>query len=208
MPRVEIPALETSPRVDRTTWILDPSAHGVRRGDGRDTGTVAVQTGPVSRELDASYAAFFRDEYAQVVRTVYLIHRDEARAEDVAQEAFIQLLANWSKVSGYEQPGAWVRRVAIRLALRGVRRDRLWAIVRERIGPPRQETGADLDLADAVTNLPGKQRAAIVLFYYEDRPVAEVASILGCSQATARVHLHRGRRRLAQILGVEVLGVA
>ena len=179
-----------------------------QRAAGSDAGTVVVRAAPVSRELDTSYVDFFRDEFAQVVRTVYLIHRDQARAEDVAQEAFIQLLANWTKVSGYDRPDAWVRRVAIRLSMRGVRRDRLWAMVRERISLPRPEAGADLDLAAAVTTLRGSQRAAIVLFYYEDRPVAEVAGILGCSEATTRVHLHRGRRRLAKLLGVEAHGVA
>jgi RNA polymerase sigma-70 factor (ECF subfamily) len=169
---------------------------------------VAAEAAYVSRELDASYAAFFRDEFARVVRTIYLIHRDEARAEDVAQEAFIQLLANWPKVSRYDRPDAWVRRVAIHLAMRGMRRDRLWAAIREQINPPSAETGSDLDLAAAVTRLPGNQRSAIVLFYYEDRPVNEVAAILGCSEATARVHLHRARARLALLLGEEVDGVA
>ena len=58
-----------------------------------------------------------------------------------------------------------------------------------------------LDVAGAVRRLPTSQRAAIVLHYYEDRPVAEIASILGCAEATARVHLHRGRKRLAELLG-------
>lgn len=53
----------------------------------------------------------------------------------------------------------------------------------------------------AVRLLPLKQRTAVVLFYFEDRPVAEVAQLLGCSPATARVHLHRARRRLAALLG-------
>ena len=55
--------------------------------------------------------------------------------------------------------------------------------------------------------MPTAQRAAIVLHYYEDRPVAEIASILGCAEATARVHLHRGRKRLAELLGEDDDGV-
>ncbi len=56
----------------------------------------------------------------------------------------------------------------------------------------------------AVAALPGKQRAAVALHYLEDRPVQEIAQILSCSPATARVHLHRGRRALASTLeGVE-----
>ena len=75
--------------------------------------------------FEDEYAAFYRAEFPHVVRTSYLIVHDRQRAEEVAQEAFIQLLAHWSKVSRYQQPGAWVRRVAIRIASRSARRERL-----------------------------------------------------------------------------------
>jgi RNA polymerase sigma-70 factor (ECF subfamily) len=174
---------------------------GDRAAPSRDA---TVQSGgAVTDRLDAGYTTFFRAEFPMVVRSVYLILRDQARAEDVVQEAFIQLLANWEKVSAYERPEAWVRRVAVRLAMRGVRRDRLWIRVKDRIAPPRPQVATDLDLSEAIRRLPGNQRAAIALYYYEDRPVEEVAAILGCSEATVRVHLHRGRRRLAAFLGEE-----
>jgi RNA polymerase sigma-70 factor (ECF subfamily) len=50
------------------------------------------------------------------------------------------------------------------------------------------------------------QRAAVVLYYWEDRPIAEIAHALGVSESTVKQHLHRARRRLAQILGEEVAG--
>ena len=53
------------------------------------------------------YAWFFRDEYPKVVRTVFLVVRDRGRSEEITQEAFIQLLGHWKKVSGYDQPQAW-----------------------------------------------------------------------------------------------------
>jgi RNA polymerase sigma factor (sigma-70 family) len=63
---------------------------------------------------------------------------------------------------------------------------------------------ADVDVLRAIRDLSGMQRAAVVLFYFEDRPLAEVADMLGCTESTARVHLHRARKRLAEILGEEV----
>jgi RNA polymerase sigma-70 factor (ECF subfamily) len=54
-----------------------------------------------------------------------------------------------------------------------------------------------------VRRLPHRQRVAIALFYVEDRPVAEIAAVLGCAEATARVHLLRGRRSLAERLEVQ-----
>ena len=84
--------------------------------------------------------------------------------------------------------------------MRAIRRDRLWALVgRELL--PREPAPNPAGRGRRIRQLPGAQRAAIVLFYYEDRPVAEIAAILGCAEATARVHLHRGRKRMAQILG-------
>jgi RNA polymerase sigma-70 factor (ECF subfamily) len=156
------------------------------------------------RDLDASYASFFREEFPRVVRTVALIVREQARAEDIAQETFLRLHQHWTRVEGYERPDAWVRRVAIRMALRGLRRDALWISVRSRLVPDHPEPSMpDPDLASAIARLPRSQRAAIVLHYYEDRPVAEIASLLGCTESTARVHLFHGRRRLAALLGEE-----
>ena len=73
-------------------------------------------------DIDDEYAIFFENEYRSVVRTAFLIVRNLQRAEDVAQDAFVQLYQHWGKVSRYERPEAWVRRVAIRLAVREVKR--------------------------------------------------------------------------------------
>lgn len=147
------------------------------------------------------YADFFRAEFAAVTRAAYLVLHDRDSAEDVSQDAFTQLHLHWAKISGYDRPDAWVRRVAIRLAIRTVRRHRLLDTLLGRLEPPRQEGGADVDLAAALRLLPPQQRAAIALHYYEDRPLAEVATILNCSHATAKVHVFKARRRLAALLG-------
>jgi RNA polymerase sigma-70 factor (ECF subfamily) len=127
--------------------------------------------------------------------------RDHGRAEELTQDAFVQLLLYWPKISRYERPDAWVRRVAIRLALRSLRRDRLWQMVRGALVQREPDRPSRFDLDGAIRQLSGAQRAAIVLHYYEDRPTAEVAAILGCSESTARVHLHHARRKLAELLG-------
>lgn len=161
----------------------------------RLAGVVAVSN------LELEYTDFFRAEYGSVVRTLSLMLRDSARAEELAQDAFIQALQNWRRVGRYDEPRAWVRRVAIRLAMRAIRRDRLWLTIRERLIEPRTRDDHDLDVEGALRRLPANQRAVIVLRYYEDRTTEEIGSILGCSVSTVRVHLHRGRRRLATLLG-------
>jgi RNA polymerase sigma-70 factor (ECF subfamily) len=158
---------------------------------------------PVS-DADEEYEWFFRSEFPAVLRTVFLILHDRGRSEDVTQEAFIQLLVHWRKVSRYERPEAWVRRVAIRQAIRALRRERVRALLEREAANGAGPDVPDLDLARAVQLLPVMQRSAIVLFYFEDRPVTEIAFILGISEGTVKVHLHRARRRLAELLGEEV----
>ncbi|MDQ4054153.1 MAG: sigma-70 family RNA polymerase sigma factor [Actinomycetota bacterium] len=183
--------------------------------DERDA-TRAGRSGPlgVVRALgrgsdDDEFSDFFVVEYARVVRTVYLVVHDHGRAEEIAQDAFVQLLEHWSTVAGYDQPGAWVRRVAIRIAVRSAGRERARAVLERRTRTWRIEPPADLPLPEsevltAVRELPTNQRVAVVLFYFEDRPVEEIADALGCAPATARVHLHKARQRLAALLHEEV----
>jgi RNA polymerase sigma-70 factor (ECF subfamily) len=135
---------------------------------------------------------------------VFLILRDRGRAEEIAQEAFMQLYTHWRKVSRYERPEAWVRRIAIRMAIRHQKRESVRRAV-ERVGAPMTvDVAAAPDLVWAMKDLSPTQRAVIVLYYFEDRPTEEIAEILGMSGSTVRVHLSRGRRHLAELLRAEV----
>ncbi|MDP9299385.1 MAG: helix-turn-helix domain-containing protein, partial [Actinomycetota bacterium] len=108
------------------------------------------------------------------------------------------------KVSRYERPDAWVRRVAIRLAVRHQKRERVRAVLEREAVQTSPPEVRDVDLARAVGRLPMMQRATVVLFYFEDRPIAEIAHILEISDGSVKVHLHRARERLAELLGEEV----
>ena len=69
-----------------------------------------------------TFSWFFAAEYPQVVRLLTVVLHDGAAAEDLAQEAFVRLHRHWTKVSGYESPEAWVRRVALNRAFSWRRR--------------------------------------------------------------------------------------
>lgn len=155
-------------------------------------------------DAELEYAWFFRAEFPAVVRTVYLILRDHGRAEDVSQDAFMQLYSHWRKVSRYERPEAWVRRVAIRMAVRQQKRERLRSVLERHTAVVVAPSAGDLDLEQAMKGLSPMQRAVVVLYYFEDRPTNEIVEILGMSQSTVRVHLARARRRLANLLREEV----
>jgi len=154
---------------------------------------------------DDGFSEWFRAEYPPVLRFVSLIVGDVGVAQEVTQDAFEQVLRRWTKVRTYDRPGAWVRRVAIRKAVRT--RDRR---AREpRFAPiDTNATPPDPDLVAAIASLPRAQRAAIALFYLEDRPVAEVAELMGCTESTVKVHLHRARGRLAEVLALDPEEVA
>ena len=150
------------------------------------------------------YDAFFRACYLPVVRTVHLVVHDRVLAEDVAQEAFYRLLKHWRTVSTYDLPEAWVRRVAIRIAVREVQRAAARAAKERRELVVPYDDLPDPDLVRAVRELSPMQRTVVALYYWEDRPVAEIAEILEVSESTVKQHLHRARHRLAELLKEEV----
>ena len=159
-------------------------------------------------DREAQFDDLFAEHYEGVVHTVFLVLRDRHRAEEIAQDAFTQLVRHWPRVATYDMPEAWVRRVAIRLAVRWVRREQALSAAWRRVAP--KESYAPPDGAgrnavwDAVAQLPVRQRAVVVLVYFEDRSVEEAAQITDCSASTARVHVTRARQRLGELLGEEV----
>lgn len=152
---------------------------------------------------DTGFSDFFRREFERLVRTAYLVLHDQQSAEDVAQDAFGQLYLNWTKISGYDNPQAWVRRVAIRMAVRVARREESRRALTRGQSPRSLPLGRDLDLAAALRALPGQQRAAVALHYYEGQSAEEIGRMLGCSASTVRTHLARARTRLAELLADE-----
>jgi DNA-directed RNA polymerase specialized sigma24 family protein len=69
-------------------------------------------------DADDAFEVLFRREFVSITRTAYLIVGDAEVAREIAQDAFVQVLRYWEKVQHMESPGSWVRRVAIRQAVR------------------------------------------------------------------------------------------
>jgi len=148
-----------------------------------------------------SFDALYRDSFAIVERSARWVVGDTQLAREIAQDAFVQALVHWRKVRTYENPGAWVRRVAIRQAVRAANRTRDMPAFAATAAAPDQDRA--LDVRAAVASLPPAQRAAVVLRYMHDLSVADVAHTLGCSDGTAKTHLFRARKTLAALLGEE-----
>lgn len=152
-----------------------------------------------------SFDSFYLREFPMMVAVAFAISGSSVAAEDIAQEAMVRAHRRWDQISQYDKPGAWVRRVTINLARSAFRRNALELRARLRLGrrldPIPEPAAEDMRIWKAVSLLPPQQRAAVSFFYLEDRPVREIAGLLGCSEATAKVHLHKGRLALATALG-------
>lgn len=137
----------------------------------------------------------YRDDGRKLWWSLVALCGDSEIASDAVAEAFAQALARGDQI---RDPGAWVWRVAFTLARGEMKR----AHANTGNVPDLADTssGQVQELLELLRHLSRNQRAAIILHYYADRPVREVATTLGVSTATAKVHLHRGRKRLRELL--------
>lgn len=169
----------------------------------------AAEAAPVAaiRAL-ASFEQFYRSEYRPVVGLAYALSGSRIAAEDIAQDAFLAAHREWERIGRYERPGAWVRRVVANLSVSLVRTRVREAKALARLKPrssfmPRLPA-EDEEFWKAVRNLPARQAQAVALHYLEDRSVADISGILGCTESTVKVHLHKGRAALARRLGLSL----
>jgi RNA polymerase sigma-70 factor, ECF subfamily len=131
---------------------------------------------------------------------------DLAEAQDVVQEAFCRALSRWSRISQYDDPVAWVRKVAWNLATSRWRQVRTaHAFVRKQReehtpGPDPQH----VDVVAALAQLPPRQRQAVVMHYLMDTPIAEIAAQTGAAEGTVKSWLHRARTTLDSELRVDI----
>jgi RNA polymerase sigma factor (sigma-70 family) len=146
-------------------------------------------------------------EFPRVFALAYALSGSRWAAEDISQDAFVVAHQQWGRVGGFDDPGAWVRRVAANLAVSAVRRRLAEARALVRLAGRREPSYADLPAEDgdfwrAVRQLPRRQAQVVALVALEDRSTAEVAAMLGCSQRTAQVHLQKARTTLTVRLGL------
>ena len=154
---------------------------------------------PVPPDFDAWVEAFGND----LLRFAYLVLGDRHRAEEAVQEALVRACGRWRRVSAADDPRAYVRRMVINADISW------WRKVGRREQPvgeihPRAGAAAPSGTADHATTvtevdamwrlcsvLPRRQRAAVVLRYYEGLPDAEIARVLDCAEGTVRSQIHR-----------------
>lgn len=162
---------------------------------------------------DVFYEAYLAPLETRVLRTAWRITRDPDRARDALQDAMARIWRQRERVRAHPNPGALVLRIAIHAAIDVLRRERrrrraegsaapaTWRAAPPP-GPAAAAEGGEVRalVLDAIARLPEKQAAAVTLRVLEELPYEAVAAALGCTEPTARVHVLRGREKLARRL--------
>ena len=160
-------------------------------GDGEEL----VVLEPLRAAAVPSFEALYSDQFVPMVRLATLMCGRPDTARDIVQDCFVKLHVKWA---GVERPVAYLRASVVngcRSRARWERRRR----GRARASEESTEQAPD-ELFDVLGTLPGRQRAAIVLKYYEQRTEAEIAEVLGCRPGTVGSLVSRGLRSLRTVL--------
>ena len=148
------------------------------------------------------FSAFATSRWPGLVRLAFGLTGDRGLAEDIAQMALARAYVAWRRVSRADDPDAYLRRILVNASHRRFRRRR----VTEQPGDPPEtpvEGHADLvgeraALLAALRQLPVRQRAVVVLRYWEDLSDAQIAAALACSPGTVRSQLSRALAKLRE----------
>ncbi|MEU6237611.1 SigE family RNA polymerase sigma factor [Kitasatospora sp. NPDC047058] len=153
-------------------------------------------------EEEADFQAFTRTRWTHLVRTAYLLTGDWHHAEDLTQTALAKAYRSWRRVSKADSPDAYVRRMLVTCNSDRFRKRR----VAERLTEVLPDVTAADDAVDqidqrrsllaALAALPTRQRAVVVLRYWDDRTEAETAQALGCSLGTVKSQASKGLAKL------------
>lgn len=155
-----------------------------------------------------AFALLLEHHEAHVYGLVVRLLGDEAEAEDVTQEAFLQAFTHLRDYHAEADFGSWLYRIAYHAALMHLRRRRVVPLpIDDRLADSISDAEADaaLDemteqriglLQQALTRLSPEDRTAITLFYYDERPVRDIAYVLSTTVTNVTTRLHRARKRL------------
>jgi RNA polymerase sigma-70 factor (sigma-E family) len=148
-----------------------------------------------------------------VLRFAAVLAGDRATAEDLAQEVLIRAYSRWDRIGGLDRPELYVRKMILNEFLSWRRRsarqipagDRTLEPVNSAPDHATEYTEREALLGE-LGKLPRRQRAVLVLRYYEDRADTEIAELLGCSPGTVRSHASRALATLRVGMGPRAYG--
>lgn len=164
-------------------------------------------------DRDERVAELFDRHYVPLCRLAYLILGDAALAEEIVMEALLRTFTGFNRIRDLDRADAYLRRAVVNLCRSKIRRKAIEARANaavhhrdERLPaawePERHETKRLV--CEAVQKLPERQRACVVLFYFEDLPESQIAEVLDCSVGTVKSQLSKARTKLGRWLDVSL----
>ena len=155
-------------------------------------------------ETTGGFEAFYRQHFPKIMGTAYLATGNREEAHDVAQETFVRALERWDGLQRHEEPLAWLYAVAGNIAITGHRRRKLRRLLPDETtveGPEPPDTA----LMSALLSLTPAQRMVVVLRYYCDQSIEQVAAALGKKEGTVRALTSQALARLRRDPRVELV---
>ena len=160
-------------------------------------------------DTDEEFTAYVAASAVRMRRTAYLLCGDWQRAEDALQAALVKLYLSWDRMRARarEALDAFVRTTLVRGLIDEHRR--LWSRVHVQAALPDRAAAEPLPVEerltvrDALAKVAPRQRAVLVLRFYEDCDVAETARLIGCTEGTVKSQTARGLARLRELLAAE-----
>lgn len=145
---------------------------------------------PVPSRDPAAFEALYAAAYRPTVFLAFATTQSVEAAEEIAQEAFLQLYRNWDRVTDHR---AWLRRAVMSLSTSWVRRAVRARTVGTTLMPDQVGPDISAEVWSTLAKLPPRQRAAIVLRYVEDLSERDIAAVLKCRPGTVKSMLSRAR---------------
>jgi RNA polymerase sigma-70 factor (sigma-E family) len=141
-----------------------------------------------------SFEVLYAEEVDAMARLAYLMVGSPEQAEELVHDAFARLYERWDRV---DNPGGYLRTCVVNSCRDTLRRR---GVERRAVTAAQADAQPTDFLADALAALPYRQRAAIVLRFYEDRSEADIAEVLGVRPGTVKSLLHRGLAQLREVI--------
>lgn len=193
--------IATPPRISpftKATMVATGHEH-----DDPDLALVPPTCAGADVRTEADFTGLYEKHFSELAAQVCAYLGDATEAQDLVQEAFLRAWQRWDKVGGYEEPVAWVRRVAWNLATSKHRRNQVARKFLQKSSAPELAPAASPDhvaLVAALKSVPAKRRQALVMHYMADMTISAIAEATGAKEGTVKSWLHRGRKELAALL--------
>jgi RNA polymerase sigma-70 factor (sigma-E family) len=144
------------------------------------------------------FARFYSEQFDRMVRLAYLLVGTSSDAEELTQEALSRVQPNFERL---DAPVAYARTVLFNLAKRHRSRAARRRLAEAAVARPDVVDDTSCEMWDAIAALPHRQRAVVVLRYYEDLSEAQIAAAMGCRPGTVKSLAARSLARLRRQIG-------